>query len=317
MRTDTPPAAPPRSVPYLRVVVTARCSLACAYCHAEGDRATDGAAGGLPLDELVPMLRAGVANGVRKLKFLGGEPLLRRDLPAIIAGVRADAPHLDLSLITGGAVDPDRLDACFDAGLDRANLTIHGWSPEAFAARTHRPQGWASRARNLERLLDRKRFLKLNYVWRSPDDDADLAGLLAWAHDRPVVVGLLDDLTRGLGPRPLLAALVRLRGRWAHARPEPDPASLPTLRLHWSDGLEVEVKDHRLGEIAPWRACAACPARARCGEGIHALRLTHTGRLQPCMDRPDLGADLRAAVRRGGEAEAVAAWSSFLTEASR
>ena len=86
----------------------------------------------------------------------------------------------------------------------------------------------------------------------------------------------------------------------ADSRPEPDPASLPTERLSWGDGLVVEVKDHRLGDVAPWKACTGCPKRARCGEGIHAVRLSHTGVLRPCMDRPDLGVDLRAASTSGG-----------------
>lgn len=304
-----------RTVPYLRVVVTPRCALACTYCHAEGDVATGPSAGGLPVDELVPLLRVGVENGVRKLKFLGGEPLLRPDLPEVIRRVRAFAPDLDVSLITAGAVDVARLEACFDAGLSRANLSIHGWGREAFGSRTGRPHAFDLRAQVLDRLLARGGFVKVNYVWRSGADDADLAGLLAWAADHSVVVGLLDELLLGLGMAPLLDALVRLRGPWATARTEPDPASLPTLRLRWADGLEVEVKDHRLGEVAPWRPCASCPKRARCGEGIHALRLSHTGVLRPCMDRPDLGVDLRAALNAGGERAASAAWTGWLREA--
>ncbi|MFN7146350.1 MAG: radical SAM protein, partial [Myxococcota bacterium] len=295
----------------------ARCTLACPYCHAEGDLAVDDAAGGLPRDVLVPLLAAGLANGVRKLKFLGGEPLMRRDLPDVIRDVRALAPDLDVSLITAGAVDVARLDACLAAGLSRANLSIHGWTPAAFAERTRRPLAYGLRARVLERLLAEGRFLKLNYVWRGPHDDTDLAGLLAWAAGKPVVVGLLDELSLGLGAAPLRDALVRLRGPWADARPEPDPASLPTERLSWADGLVVEVKDHRLGDVAPWTACAACPKRAACGEGIHALRLTHTGTLRPCMDRTDLGVDLRAALASGGTAAAAEAWRGFVTEASR
>lgn len=295
-------------VPYLRVVVTTRCPLACTYCHAEG--APPDKRGELPLDELVALIRVAIDQGVRKIKLLGGEPLARRDLPELIAAVAR--PGVDLSLITSGAVPADRVDACFAAGLGRANLSIHGWTEGAFAARAGRPGAFALRAAVLERLLAHRRFLKLNYVWRGPGDDADLAALLDWAAGRPVVIGLLDELSLNLGHHPLEKALERLRGPWSEATPEPDPHSLPTLRLRWSDGLDVEVKDHRLGEVAPWRACAACPLRARCGEGVHALRLTHTGALRPCMDRPDLELDLRAALRAG---HAGATWARFLEAA--
>ncbi len=297
-----------RTVPYLRVIVTTACPLACTYCHAEGSR-PDGR-GDLPLDELVALLDVAVARGVRKIKLLGGEPLARPDLPELIR--RVARPDLDLSMITSGVARPERLDACFDAGLSRANLSIHGWTPAAFAERTPRTGGFQLRARVLDRLLARGRFLKLNYVWRGSRDDDDLAALLEDAAGLPVVVGLLDDLTLDLGAAPLLDALTRLRGPWEEARPEPDPNSLPTLLLRWSDGLTVEVKDHRLGEVAPWRSCRSCPLRARCGEGVHALRLTHTGMLHPCMDRKDLGVDLGDALRRG---EAMQAWQGFLEAA--
>ena len=304
-----------RTVQYLRVVVTARCSLACAYCHAEGDWAAAGTAGGLPLAELAPMLRAAVAAGVRKVKLLGGEPLLRPDLPEIVRTLLAADPTLDVSLITAGAVPVARLDAAFAAGLTRANLSIHGWEPEEFAARTRRPAGHAMREKVLARLLEHGRFLKLNYVYRGPDDEADLGAFLAWAASRSVTVGLLDDLGRDIGPGKLLEALARVRGPWAEATDEPDPYSLPTLILRWRDGLRVEVKNQRLGDVSPWNACVGCPQRARCGEGIHAVRLTHEGRLRPCMDRTELGVDLRAAFAAGGERGVLAAWTQFVRQA--
>lgn len=299
--------SPPR---YLRVVVTARCTLQCAFCHQEGDPATEQASG-LSTSELTAMLHVAVQQGVRKLKFLGGEPLLRRDLPEIIASLRAAHPTLDLSLITGGGVPADRLEACFAAGLSRANLSIHGWSAEAFAARTGRGERvWSMRQDNLRLLLKRGRFLKLNFVWCGPQDDADLKSLLDWAADQPVVVGVLDNLgDPALGPAVIQQTLLRVRGTPSQRRAEPDPHSLPTLRLGWPDGLAVEVKDHHLGEVAPWTACATCPVRGACREGIHALRLSHDGQLRPCMDRPDLNLDLVPLLERHGPPAAAAAWA--------
>jgi cyclic pyranopterin phosphate synthase len=301
------PGRPPPT--YLRVVVTPRCSLACAYCHMEGDPASGAA---LTLAELQALCACGLVLGVRKLKLLGGEPLLRRDLPQLIAHLRGLDPALDLSLITAGAVEPGAIDRCLEAGLSRANLSVHGFGAEAFRARTGR--GEAHRARRqatLDRLLAAGRFLKLNFVWRGPADDADLGELLAWAAGKPVVVGVLDDLQQeGLGPEAVLAAATRLRGAPRALRVEPDPHSLPTHRARWADGLEVEIKSERLGAHAPWAACATCPARPTCREGILALRLTHEGRLQPCLDRGDLGVDLRGPLRAGGPAAAAAAWAA-------
>jgi len=297
---------------YLRVVVTPRCSLACGYCHMEGDPAR---AAPRSVDFLAAVARHAAAVGVEKLKLLGGEPLLRPDLGALVGALRAAAPAADLSLITAGVAPADRLPAAFAAGLDRANLSVHGWSADHFAHKARRgPEAHRRRQETLAFLLAQGRPTKLNYVYGGPVDEADLDAFLTWAAPRPVVAAVLDDLGQDLGPAVVLDVLRRLRGTPTTTRIEPDPRSLPTLRLTWADGLEVEVKHQQLGVQAPWGACAACPARARCREGIDALRLTHDGWLRPCLDRPDLGVDLAAAWATDGEAGIARAWSTLVAD---
>lgn len=313
------PAAPVRpsdmTPRYLRVVVTPRCSLGCSYCHMEGDPAR-----GAPrsVDFLAAVARHAAGVGVDKIKLLGGEPLLRPDLGALVGALRSAAPSADLSLITAGVAPADRLPAAFAAGLDRANLSVHGWSVAHFAHKARRgPEAHRRRQETLAWLLAQGRPTKLNYVYGGPADEADLDAFLTWAAPRPVVAAVLDDLGQDLGPAVVLDVLRRLRGAPATTRIEPDPRSLPTLRLTWADGLEVEVKHQQLGAQAPWGACAACPVRARCREGIDALRLTHDGWLRPCLDRPDLGVDLATAWARDGEGGLADAWAALVTDRVR
>lgn len=144
---------------YLRVVVTPRCPLACTYCHQEGDPATRTT---LTTDELTRLLALSVSQGIRKIKFLGGEPLVRADLPDIIRFLSALDPTLDVSVITSGALPVARLKACFDAGLTRANMSIHGWTQDAFARNRGLAPHYQNRNENLQYLLEQGRFLKLN-----------------------------------------------------------------------------------------------------------------------------------------------------------
>jgi cyclic pyranopterin phosphate synthase len=296
---------PATAVRYLRVVLTARCNLSCSFCHMEGDPGVDGQRGGLDADELGRLLQGAARAGIRKLKFLGGEPLLRGDLPRVLAPLRAAFPDLDLSIITAGAVDPERLLACYRAGLSRCNVSIHGWSREAFVARTRasNPRLHDLRTRFLDAVLQAGRPLKLNYVYTGAADLPDLDALLDWAAGRPLVVNVLDDLGQeALDAGEIEAAVIGLRGAPGERRLEPDPFSLPTLRLRWRDGLEVEIKHQQLGALGAYRSCATCPKRRACTEGILALRLTHTGELRPCMDRPDLAIPLRPLLARQGAA---------------
>lgn len=301
---------------YLRVVATTACPLSCSYCHAEGDWQVDGARRRLPADVLGRCLAVAAAAGVRKVKFLGGEPLARPDLPAIVGALRARAPGADLSVITSGVLGVETARAVFTAGLDRMNVSIHGWTPSALARRGGRGDAHARRQQLLDWLVERGSPVKLNYVLAHGTDLDDVEAVLDWAAARPVVVNLLDDLRDPRASAELLIDTVgRLRGPWVECWQDDDPDSLPTTRLRWRDGLVVEVKTSQLGQVAPWTACASCPARPRCREGIFALRLTHDGRLQTCMDRPDLALPLAALLASdAGHDAALAAWTSFVSD---
>lgn len=298
---------------YLRVVATTACPLSCPNCHAEGDWQRVGASRGLPARVLERCLAVAAETGVRKFKFLGGEPLVRRDLPAVIRSLRARRPDADLSVITSGTPGLARAKDLFAAGLDRMNLSIHGWTPTALARRGGNDGAHARRHELLTWLIELGRPLKLNYVVGTEDAD-DVRALLDWAAGQPVVVNLLDDLHN---PRAsadaLLAQLLRWRGPSEASWQEEDPDSLPTTHLRWRDGLVVEIKTARLGEAAPWTSCASCAVRTRCREGIFALRLTHDGRLQPCMDRPDLSLQLATLVQED-PVRALSRWHAFVAD---
>lgn len=297
---------------YLRIVATTRCNLACGYCHMEGDAHRDGTPFELTGPDLALCLEVAAAAGIQKFKFLGGEPLLRGDLCDQVRGLRAVAPRADLSVITAGVVPPSRVRDLYGAGLSRINVTLHGFSPSALASRIPSARAHEQRSRFIDAVLAEGRPVKLNYVYGSLADRDDLAGLLAWAAPRRVVVGLLDDLGQDHSWQTLARVLKALVGAPEVEERVDDPHSLPTLQWWWPSGLRVELKDQQLGQVAPWSTCTGCPVRARCKEGIFALRLTHTGRLQPCMDRPDLGLPLLEIAKRAGVRVAVEAWNDYV-----
>jgi cyclic pyranopterin phosphate synthase len=117
----------------LRVSLTDRCNLRCEYCMpAEGldwlPRPTL-----LTDDEVVRLVRVGVELlGITEVRFTGGEPLLRRGLPGIVARTAALLPRPEISLTTNG-IGLDRLAGPLrDAGLDRINVSLDTLRPEVF-----------------------------------------------------------------------------------------------------------------------------------------------------------------------------------------
>src|SRR5580704_7196517 len=123
----------------LRVSLTDRCNLRCAYCMPpEGldwlpapDQLTD--------DEVVRLVRVGVERlGIREVRFTGGEPLLRRGLAGIVARTAALRPRPEISLTTNGIGLARLAGPLHQAGLDRLNVSLDTLSPETFATLTRR-----------------------------------------------------------------------------------------------------------------------------------------------------------------------------------
>ncbi len=123
----------------LRVSLTDRCNLRCQYCMpAEGldwmpteETLTD--------DELIRLIRIGVEQlGVRDVRFTGGEPLLRRGLPAIIAATKAMSPTPRTAITSNGLGLQRTAQALADAGLDRVNVSLDTTDPAVFERITRR-----------------------------------------------------------------------------------------------------------------------------------------------------------------------------------
>jgi GTP 3',8-cyclase len=117
----------------LRVSLTDRCNLRCAYCMpAEGlewlpkpELLTD--------DEVVRLIRIGVEQlGIREVRFTGGEPLLRRGLTGIVARTAELRPRPEMSITTNGIGLARIAQPLREAGLDRANVSLDTLRPEAF-----------------------------------------------------------------------------------------------------------------------------------------------------------------------------------------
>ncbi|MGZ6268904.1 MAG: radical SAM protein, partial [Candidatus Limnocylindrales bacterium] len=114
----------------LRVSLTDRCNLRCAYCMpAEGldwlpkpELLTD--------DEVVRLIRIGVERlGIREIRFTGGEPLLRRGLAGIVARTAGLRPRPEMSITTNGIGLARMAQALRDAGLDRINVSLDTLRP--------------------------------------------------------------------------------------------------------------------------------------------------------------------------------------------
>lgn len=123
-----------RAVTGVRVSLTDRCNFDCVYCHNEGLGDTRGpmepADNEMMADDVVRFLDVVSELGVEKVKFTGGEPMLRQDLEEII---RHTPEAMEVSLTTNGTFLPERAADLKAAGLQRVNISQDAMDPEAFA----------------------------------------------------------------------------------------------------------------------------------------------------------------------------------------
>ncbi len=117
----------------LRVSVTDRCNLRCSYCMpAEGVDWLPGPA--LLTDgEVSRLISVAVQRlGVTEVRFTGGEPLLRRGLPGLVAAAAARDPRPEISLTTNGIGLARLAGPLAAAGLDRLNVSLDTLSRQTF-----------------------------------------------------------------------------------------------------------------------------------------------------------------------------------------
>ena len=131
-----------RALRDLRISVTDRCNFRCTYCMPKEVFGKDYAF--LPKDQVLTfeeierLARAFVALGVEKLRITGGEPLVRRDLPTLIAELaairRPDGGEVDLTLTTNGSALRALARPLADAGLKRVTVSLDSLDDATFGA---------------------------------------------------------------------------------------------------------------------------------------------------------------------------------------
>ncbi|MGD8565148.1 MAG: GTP 3',8-cyclase MoaA [Candidatus Bathyarchaeota archaeon] len=113
----------------IRISLTQRCNLRCFYCHKEGENISVGESE-MKTEEITEIAKIACELGMKKIKLTGGEPLLRLDLPQIIAEIAKYAD--EVSMTTNGVLLKEHARNLSNAGLKRVNVSLPSLSPEGF-----------------------------------------------------------------------------------------------------------------------------------------------------------------------------------------
>jgi GTP 3',8-cyclase len=290
----------------LRLSVTDRCNLRCAYCMPEQEYVWLPREEFLDFEELSVLVDVFITLGVDKVRLTGGEPLLRRDLPELV-GLLAAKPGLrELALTTNGVLLEDFAEPLFLAGLHRMSVSLDTLRRDRFMALTRRDE------------LDRVRAgicavqragrargagpLKLDSVVIRGTNDDEIGALLEYAREVGAEVRFIEDMDVCGATRWSMARVVsrgeildRIEERYGRIEPVPETSSAPAERFALKDGTTFGIIS---STTAPF--CSSCDRS----------RLTADGMWYRCLYARH-GTDLRGPLRTGA---ATAELSALIAE---
>ncbi|MBQ3542789.1 MAG: GTP 3',8-cyclase MoaA [Oscillospiraceae bacterium] len=122
-----------RDITYLRVSVTDKCNLRCRYCMPEEGVCKKSHAQMLTEDEIITAVEAAAALGITKLRFTGGEPLVKKNIVSICRRAAAVGGIEEVCLTTNGIRLPELAVPLKEAGVSRLNLSLDTLNEEKYA----------------------------------------------------------------------------------------------------------------------------------------------------------------------------------------
>jgi len=285
-----------RRIEYLRLSVTDRCDLRCAYCMPSDFAGYEEPAHWLSFAEIERLVGLFARFGLRRVRLTGGEPLMRNGLAGLARRLKAISGIDDLSLSTNGTQLKKHGLALREAGVDRLNVSLDTLQPARFTEITRRD----ALADVLAGLAAAREIgfapIKINMVWLAGVNDDELEAMVDFCRRGRFILRLIETMPMGESGRqsqfaslqPLMASLKNRFGLVDGLIPGGGPARY----LVSPDG------QFSLGFITPMSQhfCATC----------NRVRLTVDGMLHLCLGQEDR-LDLRSLMRRGDSDEQLLA----------
>ena len=282
-----------RQIRYLRLSVTDLCNFRCQYCMPEEGVCKRDRAEILSVEDCVAVVRAAAACGVNKVRLTGGEPLVRKGIVEICAGISQIPEIRELCITTNGSLLPELAGDLRRAGVDRLNISIDTLDPEKFHTITRR--GQAEDVLAGIRAAEEAGFtnLKLNTVLMGGINDDEIPQLVELTRDHPWQLRFIE-----LMPMHICAAWPKERFLPAETVLRRVPELQPIGEGSVTREYQVPGWAGTVGLITPLthRFCDRCDR----------IRVTADGKLKPCLhtDQEILlrglrGEELVNAIRQG------------------
>lgn len=238
-----------REIHYLRLSVTDLCNLRCRYCMPDGVEKLEREAV-LTYEEFLRLAALFAQCGIDTVRVTGGEPLVRKNVAQLVAGLKETPGIRRVTLTTNAVLLAEQLPALLDAGLDSVNISLDTLRPEVFRQITARDDFAAVQA-GLQAALESGLPVKLNCVPQAGVNEGELEQLAALAKDNAMQVRFIEMMPIGYGAA-MPSSPARSCGR-----------GLP--------GAGRSLRPFPRRRSTPWATARRCTTPCRAGRAASAL----------------------------------------------
>ena len=286
-----------RRINYLRVSVTDRCNLRCSYCMPPEGVEPLGHCQILTYEEILRVVRIAVDLGITKVRLTGGEPLVRRGIGGLVAGIAAMRGVEDLSLTTNGTLLGPMAAELKNSGLKRVNISLDTLKPVIFEKITNRPGLESVLAGITAAKTVGMSPIKINTVAIRGVNDGEILDFARFAQEMGIEVRFIEHMPsrREVWDDASLVSAEEILGTIGAKFPLEE---LDREVSHAGPGRIFSLPGGgRVGVISPLsdHFCGSC----------NRLRLTADGRLRSCLFSND-ELDLKTRLRDGSDDTVVA-----------
>ena len=284
----------------LRLSVIEACNFRCPYCMPADQVADDygfDAASRLTFDEIETLVRGFVQAGVTKLRLTGGEPLLRKRLPDLIARLAAIDGLTDIALTTNGSLLAPLASALHEAGLHRVTVSLDALDATLFRELSGGRGDVVDVLRGIE-AAQAAGFapIKLNCVVQRGINEGEVLPLVEFARNHGHIIRFIEYMDVGTC------------NGWQRERVVPSTELRDRIHARWPlRALDAQYR----GEVASRYGFAdgrgevgfvSSVSEPFCGD-CHRARVSADGQLYTCLFAAT-GHDLRPVLSQGQEAVA-------------
>ena len=262
-----------RNIHYLRLSVTDLCNLRCRYCMPDGVEKLEREAV-LTYEEFLRLAALFARCGVDTVRVTGGEPLVRKGVDQLVAGLKSIPGIRKVTMTTNGILLAQQLPALLAAGLDSVNISLDTLRPEVFQSITARDE-FEHVMEGIRAALDSGIPVKLNCVPQVGVNESELEDLAALAESRPLQVRFIEMMPIGYGAAMPCVSGPELRARFANRWPELHPVEGTTFGNGPAVYYTVPGWKGSIGFIAAvhGKFCASCNRVRLTSQGLSLIHI--------------------------------------------